>query len=71
MVLVRALTLRCLNLNLVLRAEHIPGSSNAIADSLSRLQLTRFRELAPNAEEHPDPMPDHLWKIFELEQDNS
>ena len=70
MVLVRALTLKCLQLNLVLRAEFIRGVHNEIADSLSRFQMSRFRALAPEAEEHMDPMPPHLWRIFELEPDS-
>jgi len=70
MVLVRALTLKCLQLNLVLKAEHIPGVQNGIADSLSRLQMARFRQLAPDAELHPVPVPTHLWNIFELEPES-
>ena len=70
MVLVRALTLKCLKLNVVLRAEHIPGCYNVIADSLSRLQIARFRRLAPEADEHPVPIPSHLWNIFSLEPES-
>jgi len=69
MVLVRALTLKCLKLNLVLKAEHLPGVRNDIADSLSRFQMSRFRQLAPEAEKQMDPMPDHLWNIFNLGPD--
>lgn len=68
MVLVRALTLKCLQLNLTVRAEHIAGINNGIADSLSRLQFARFRELAPEAEQNPADMPDYLWNIFKSEQ---
>ena len=66
MVLVRALTLKCLKLNIVLRAEHIPGCKNVIADSLSRLQITRFRQLAPEADDCPASIPSLLWNIFNL-----
>ena len=36
---------------------HIPGIDNSIADALSRMQLTRFRSLAPDAKDHPTPLP--------------
>ena len=49
MILLGALTLKCLQLNVVAKAKHIPGKSN-ITDSLSRLQLDRFRSLALLAE---------------------
>ncbi len=67
MVLVRALTLECLKLNLVVKAEHIPGAKNKLSDCLSRLQITRFKELAPDAAEHPETIPTHLWQIFGVE----
>ena len=43
------------NFNVIIR--HIPGIDNCIADSLSRLQLTRFRTLAPEANPLPSPTP--------------
>ena len=36
--------------NFFVRAEHVPGKYNDIADSLSRLQMERFRRLAPQAD---------------------
>ena len=71
MVLVRAITLRCLQRNIVFRAEHLSSIQNDITDSLSRLQMARFRELAPEADLEPKPVPDHLWNIFVQELDNS
>ena len=70
MVLVRAFTLKCLQLNLVFRAEHISGADNGIADSLSRFQMDRFRDLAPNAAATPMQVPAHLWRIFDSELGN-
>lgn len=70
MVMVRALTLKCLQHNIVLKAEHIPGYTNNITDSLSRFQMARFRELAPNAEREPELMPTQLWSIFSREPDS-
>lgn len=65
MVLVRALTLQCLKQNIVVRATHIPGKMNVLTDALSRLQLEKFRQLAPGAEPEPEHMPSHLWKILD------
>ena len=44
---------------------HIVGTSNVIADSLSRLQMSRFRLLAPAADLEPIPVPQSaatLWQ---------
>jgi len=38
-------------------AEHVPGVKNSIADALSRFQMSRFRELAPHAQEQPCQVP--------------
>jgi hypothetical protein len=70
MVLVRMLTVLCLKYNMVLQAAHVPGVCNAICDSLSRFQFRRFRELAPDAEMQPDPVPPHLWNAFKAEYQN-
>ena len=43
----------------------IVGTSNVIADSLSRLQMSRFRLLAPAADLEPTPVPQSaatLWQ---------
>ena len=70
MTLLRSLTLRCLKLNMVIKAEHIPGKLNVITDSLSRFQMDKFRRLAPTARESPENMPSHLWSIFKAQVDN-
>lgn len=69
MTLLRALTLKCLRLNVVAKARHISGKCN-ITDSLSRLQLDKFRKLAPQAEKDPDVIPNHLWNIFYLDPES-
>ena len=48
--LIRHLTLLTMHFNLYIRAQHIEGKRNEIADSISRLQLHRFRQLAPRAD---------------------
>lgn len=61
--LLQHLVLRCLQLNVFIHAVHLPGVENVIADALSRFQWERFRELAPEAEQHGVPCPDWLWEI--------
>ena len=47
MFFVRKLVLVCLQNNIVFKAKHIRGINNTLADSLSRLQIQKFRLLAP------------------------
>lgn len=61
--LVRFFILQCLKLNIIFTARHIPGKDNNIADALSRLQMQRFRELAPEAEASGEKVPDFLWSL--------
>ena len=45
---------------------HIAGTDNSIADSLSRLQIVRFHQLAPAADLTPTPIPlsaRTLWNV--------
>ena len=41
-------------------AQHIPGTHNIIADSLSRFQMQKFYHHAPQAALHPTPIPHSL-----------
>ena len=61
--LIRHLTLLTMQYNFYIKAQHIPGKRNAIADSLSRFQHKRFRELAPLADPNPYPIPAELLTI--------
>ena len=68
MVLVRKLVLVCLEHNILFKAKHIPGTHNILADSLSRLQVQTFKQLAPaNMNPFPVDIPLHLqpqsWAI--------
>lgn len=63
MTLVRKLVLSCLQFNILLKAEHIPGRNNSLADSLSRSNFQKFRSLCPTADVSPHPIPSHLWRI--------
>ncbi|XP_057312156.1 uncharacterized protein LOC130653651 [Hydractinia symbiolongicarpus] len=46
------------NINLLMR--HICGTSNIYADLLSRLQVAKFKEQCPYAEELPTPIPSSI-----------
>ena len=66
--IVRALVLKCLQLNLVLKAEHI--ADNKICDMLSRFQNSRFHLFIPEAKQDPEIVPHHLWEIFKMKSSN-
>jgi hypothetical protein len=55
--LMRTLCYRAALHNFDIYSEHVPGKNNVIADSLSRLQLKRFRAAAPQADEKATPVP--------------
>lgn len=65
MILVREATMCCLKFNIAIKANYLEGKRNLICDSLSRMQIDRFRELAPEAEAQPQTIPSQLWTIFE------
>ena len=45
---VRKLVLICLENNILFKAKHIRGIHNVLADSLSRLQIAKFMQMAPD-----------------------
>ncbi|XP_033467933.2 uncharacterized protein LOC117247462 [Epinephelus lanceolatus] len=60
----RRLTLISAQHQFILRASHIPGHHNAIADSLSCFSFQKFRCLAPDSDVHPTPIPPFSVTIF-------
>ena len=54
------LVLTCLQHNILFRARHIQGKKNTLADSLSCLEVLRFKALASNVEESQSVMTPHL-----------
>nr|XP_055074593.1 uncharacterized protein LOC129454107 [Misgurnus anguillicaudatus] len=57
MSILRRVTWQSVINNFTIKAEHIPGKSNAIADALSRFRLQAFRRLCPAANDIPTPCP--------------
>lgn len=57
MKLMRKLVITAIINNFSYRAVFLPGRTNSIADALSRFQLERFRQLAPQAAATPCPLP--------------
>ena len=50
--------------NIFLKSKHLPSVDNSIADSLSRGQVGRFRQLAPMAEHSPTTIPMEFWNLL-------
>ena len=67
MVLLRHFVLCTLKYNILFHAKHIAGCINCESDALSRLQLEKFKLLAPSADPQPTPVPGGLlpnnWHI--------
>ena len=70
MSLVRLMTVKALQGNILFKAAHVPGCRNNICDALSRFQLSKFRALAPKADASPSVVPDHLWNVLKGEPAN-
>ena len=58
--LIRKMVLICLRNNILFRAKHIPGVQNGLADSLSWLQVNKFKGLYHGMDRVPTPLPKHL-----------
>ncbi|XP_076089881.1 uncharacterized protein LOC143061586 [Mytilus galloprovincialis] len=57
MKLMRRLVMCAAHFNFAFYSEHVPGKMNLIADSLSRLQMNKFHQLAPEADKAATPCP--------------
>ena len=64
---IRQIVLICLRNNILFEAKHISGVKNGLADSLSRLQVNKFKGLSQGMDWVPTPLPRHLrlenWPI--------
>ena len=61
--LLRKLFFITANNEFIVKVAHIAGIENAMADSLSRLQIARFRSLAPHADLNPTHVPQLVWDV--------
>ena len=61
--LVRKMVLVCLEANILIKSEFLPGYLNVLADSLSRSDFQKFRRMCPDADKNPAVIPLHLWEI--------
>ena len=65
--LIRKMVLICLRNNILFKAKHIPGVKNGLADSLSRLQVDKFKGRSQGMDRVPTPLPEHLrpeiWEV--------
>ena len=57
MVLVRKLYLYAAQLGFAVSLKHILGIYNPVADSISRFQVSKFKELVPDADDTPTQIP--------------
>jgi hypothetical protein len=58
--LLRPIVLCTLKNNFMFTAKHVRGIDNGIADSLSRFQMDRFKQLAPLASPLPCVIPSSM-----------
>ncbi|XP_041428581.1 uncharacterized protein LOC121396972 [Xenopus laevis] len=61
--LLRQVVFRALKYNIWIRAKHIPGFKNNIADALSRFQFELFWKIADNPDPYGASCPDYLWGL--------
>ena len=47
--------------NYTLLFQHIPGVKNDLADALSRLDIARFKQLAPESDPQPTSISKNIW----------
>ena len=60
MELLRHFVLGLIKNNVVFKAKHISSVDNKIADSISRKEWQRFKELVPTARSFPEKLPQEL-----------
>ena len=64
--LVRRIFLEAATHQFSLSLKYIPGTCNAIADTISRFQMVKFKELAPDTNQLPTDILAVVWDIIYL-----
>ena len=62
--LVRALFLFSARHNINILMKHISGHNNYLADSLSRLQVDKFKHHCPEADHQPTSISHTIWELY-------
>ena len=60
MVIVRLIVLSCMQFNIFIRSQHLPGKFNILPDLLSRNQVPRAKQMFPYLDQWPVQVPVHL-----------
>ena len=63
MCLIRKLFIFAASNNILFSFKHIFGHLNVAADALSRFQVSRFRQVMPDADVMPTAIPETVWEI--------
>ena len=71
MQLMRAMFFFCAQRNIQPSFAHVAGIDNSKADALSRFQVIRFRNMAPEADELPTKISPLVWTLFQQLEDSS
>ena len=66
MSLVRPIVMWSMQFSFNIMAVHVPGVNNKLVDSISRMQWETFRQLAPDADTQPTPIPHVFWTYLKM-----
>lgn len=64
MKLIRSLVFLTMDNIIQCKAMNIEGAKHNIADAISRFQMSRFRKLAPSADELPAVIPEQYMTVI-------
>lgn len=65
MKLVRVLFYQCAHMSITIKCVYITTTDNKAADALSRMDMDRFRQVCPEANDNPDD-PVDIWTLYNI-----